>query len=520
MMFRWISTLKFGHVAIICGLSGAVLALSFPNFSLWYLAWIGIVPLIVIVSFFEEKLSFKKTAIAGFVFGFFHFLVGLYWIDIVLEKYGGLPVWLSIPVLILLCGYLAFYGLAFAVGIKVFHKNIIPSWLILPSLWVVLEWIRGKLITGFPWNLLAYSQTDLKWLRQVADITGAYGVSWMIVLTNALIARALIKKRDFSGWIVLLMFMIASWWYGNSVLSSNILCKESGFKVAIVQGNIDQAQKWDEAFRDMTIQTYANLSFDAVRSGNVDLVVWPESAMPFVYGFIPDLTMRVDGIIDQLEVPVLFGTIGMTGMTKDARFLNKAYLVEPGGSISGDYAKEHLVPFGEYVPLQKILFFVHKLVPTAGDFVPGRSSGVISWRGESIGMLICYEVIFPELARKRVLNGATLFVNISNDAWFGKSSAPYQHLESARWRAIETKRAIVRATNTGVSAFIDPFGDISSSLGLFKAGTLVDSVKTCTGKTFYVRYGDVFVLLCALIILAATLYFINERLKKQRGNGL
>lgn len=513
----WLKRPAFRHLVIVSGFSGVLLALSFPNFSFWFLAWVSIAPFIVAVSLAMDRLNVKKIALIGFVFGFLHSLVGLYWIEIVLEKYGGLPAWTSIPVLFLLCGYLALYGVAFALAIRAFHDAKIPYWLVLPSLWVLLEWLRGKLITGFPWNLLAYSQTDLKWLRQIADVTGAYGVSWIVVLANTLIARVLMGKRDIPGWIAFLGLLTFTWWYGNAVMSQDIHCKDSELRVAIVQGNIDQAQKWDEAFRETTIQTYENLSFGAVQAGKLDLIVWPESAMPFVYGFLPDLTMRIDGIINELEVPVLFGAIGVTGTGKDARFLNKAYLIEPDGIIVGDYAKEHLVPFGEYVPLQPILFFVHKLVPTAGDFVPGRSSGVISWRGESIGMLICYEAVFPELARKRVLHGATLIVNISNDAWFGKSSAPYQHLESARWRAVETKRPVIRSTNTGISAFIDHFGNVRSSTGLFKAETLVDSVKPCTGKTFYVRYGDVFVLLCALIILVTSLYCISDRLKKRGG---
>lgn len=457
----------------------------------------------------KDMLTLKQTLCLGFAFGFFHFLVGLYWINIVLEKYGGLPIWISIPVLILLCGYLALYGVAFSIGLKFFPDNrAFPLWLFLPSLWVVLEWLRGKLLTGFPWNLLAYSQGDIIWLRQIADVTGAYGVSWLVVLANVLLARAFMRRKDFIGWLCLAVALLSTFWYGNKTLSSDFYCsKRDGFNVAIVQGNIDQAQKWDEAFRDSTIDIYRQLSLKASQSNkSLDLIVWPESAMPFFYGFVPNLTLRVDTIIQDVGVPVLFGSIGITGFGKDARFLNKAYLVEPGGFIVGDYAKEHLVPFGEYVPLQPFLFFVHKLVPTAGDFVPGQSPGVISWKNEALGMLICYEAIFPELARSRVLNGASLIVNISNDAWFGRSSAPYQHLEIARWRAVETRRPIIRSTNTGISAFIDPLGNIVSTLNLFEAGTLIGFVKPCLAQTFYVRHGDLFVVFCALIILLASLY--------------
>ena len=507
---------SLGILLFLCALSGVLLALSFPKISLCFLAWVSMVPFLWAMFYLQKTLSFKQTLCLGFTFGFFHFLVGLYWIDIVLEKYGGLPVWTSIPVLILLCGYLALYGVAFALGVRFLpDSSLFPSWLSLPSLWVVLEWLRGKLVTGFPWNLMAYSQGDVGWLRQIADITGAYGVSWLIVLVNVLIARAFIRRKDIIGWLCLVVALSASFWYGSKTLSSNFSCRDTDLKVAIIQGNIDQAQKWDEAFRDATIEIYHQLSLEAARSYKLDLIVWPESAMPFFYGFSPDLTVRVDSILDEANVPVLFGSIGIAGFGKDAKSLNKAYLVKPGGFIIGDYSKEHLVPFGEYVPLQPFLFFVHKLVPTAGDFVPGQSSGVISWENEAIGMLICYEAIFPELARNRVLNGASMIVNISNDAWFGKSSAPYQHLEIARWRAVETRRPMVRSTNTGISAFIDPFGNIVSTLGLFQSGVLVGSVKPCSAQTFYVRYGDVFVAFCALIMLLASLYSLAKvKIKK------
>ncbi|MCX7823370.1 MAG: apolipoprotein N-acyltransferase [Syntrophobacterales bacterium] len=502
---------------LICALSGALLSLSFTPLSLWLFAWFAFVPLIRYVR--REDLSIRNTILLGFSFGFFHALTSLYWIDIVLEKYGGLPSWASIPVLILLCGYIALYSVAFGVGIRVFKEGaLLPFWLFVPSFWVVLEWLRGQLLTGFPWNLLAYSQTELRLLRQVADITGAYGVSWIVMFSNSLIVRLSEAKQDRFGWGFFILLLGLSMGYGNSTIATNPSCSNKNtLRVAIVQGNIDQAQKWDEAFRNRTVDLYESLSLQAVHSpGGADLIVWPESAMPFFYGFIPDLTARVNGIINNLKIPILFGSVGLTAPEPNAKILNKAYLVAPGTFTIGDYAKEHLVPFGEYVPLQPILFFVHKLVPTAGDFVPGRSLGVIPFKGESIGMLICYEVIFPELVRKRVLNGASFIVNISNDAWFGKSSAPYQHLESARWRAIETRRPIVRSTNTGISAFIDPLGNIVSSLGLFQSGFLMGSISPCHGKTFYVEYGDLFVLFCALIILLASLYFIGDRFGRRR----
>lgn len=508
----------FRRSVIVCALSGALLSLSFPPVSIWLFAWIAFVPFIRSIRSTGKNLSFKKTALVGFSFGFFHALTGLYWIDIVLEKYGGLPVWASIPILVLLCSYIALYSVAFSIGVRMFkEERFLPEWIFIPSLWVCLEWLRGQLLTGFPWNLLAYSQTELKWLRQIADITGSYGISWIVMLANVLIARITEAKQDRIGWALFIVILLASLWYGNSILSSGVSCSSGNeLKVAIIQGNIDQAQKWDEAFRNKTIEIYETLSLQAIGSGkSVDLIVWPESAMPFFYGFMPDLTAKVNEIIDKAGIPVFFGTVGLTGIEKDAKILNKAYLVEPGGLLAGDYAKEHLVPFGEYVPLKSLLFFVHKLVPTAGDFVPGDSPGVIFFKGESLGVLICYEVIFPELVRKRVLHGASIIINISNDAWFGKSSAPYQHLESAIWRAIETRRPIIRSTNTGISAFIDPFGNINSSLGLFQAGYLVGSVKPCSGITFYVRHGDLFVLLCGLIILCASLYLMGNRVSRK-----
>ncbi len=479
--------------------AGLILALSFPKFSLWFLGWISLALPLWLVTRYDIKKAFKL----GFFFGLSFFIASLYWIDIVLRKYGGLPFWLSTPVLLLLGCYLSLYSALFFGGYY-FLKDFLP-WLVVPSLWVLLEWLRGLLLTGFPWNLLAHSQGEIRWLCQIADITGAYGVSWIVLMANVLIAKLFSRKVYIGGWIFFIIILISSFLYGKSRLEG-----VPGFQpltIGIIQGNIDQSQKWDIAFRNYTIDTYKNLSEEAVNSKkDVVLLVWPETAMPFFYGIEAEPTEMLDQIVKKLGVDILFGAPSVTFSEKERFFLNSAYLISGKGFVLGDYAKEHLVPFGEYVPLKKLLFFVNKLVPAAGDFVPGKSSGVITWQDQRIGMLICYEAIFPELSRRRVLAGATFLVNISNDAWFGESNAPYQHLEISRWRAIETRKPLVRATNTGISAFIDPTGKIEKSLGIFQKGFIIHQIFPNTLQTFYVKWGDLFVLLCGLIVAIAVVY--------------
>jgi len=266
---------------------------------------------------------------------------------------------------------------------------------------------------------------------------------------------------------------------------------EGTTSVLIAQGNIDQSLKWDDNYRLGTINRYAALTQNGLRQGPADLVVWPETALPFYFQEPSTLSVNVKQAIREAATPLLTGTPAYTFDATKQTFLqhNRAVLLDGAARTLGRYDKEHLVPFGEYVPLDKLLPFVKKLAQGAGDFVPGLALEPLATGPLKLGVLICYETIFPELANARVAAGANILVNISNDAWFGRSSSPFQHLQMSVLRAVEQRRTLVRCTNTGISAFIGPRGRILQSGGLFVSGSYRhDALPLVTSTTFFHRH--------------------------------
>lgn len=507
---------------LICILGGILFTLSFPPYGHAWIGWCALIPLFYVCTC--RDLSIGQIFKSCLLFGLAHRITSLYWIDYVLQAYGQLPLVCSAPLCIALCAYLALYPTVFGLWVRVFYNHQ-HRHLLLPSAWVVLEWLQTKALTGFPWNLLGYSQGPITWILQSADIWGVYGVSWIIVLANVIGTDVIRRRISLSGCILLVAILGGIFVYGHHCLQAytDHLKAHSDYKyvkIAIIQGNIDQAHKWDERFRKDTVEKYLTLSRQALlHNKETHLIVWPETAMPFFFGLDAELSHIIQEFAKEVKVAIIFGSPGIT-MTEEGKeegFLNKAYLIGTDGQVIDEYSKEHLVPFGEYVPLKNVLFFVKRLVPAAGDFVPGKTSGVITYGNVHYGMLICYEAIFPELSRKRVLNGADILVNISNDAWFGNTSAPHQHLEMARWRAVETRRPMVRATNTGISTIFDSLGNIKSSLGLFVDGYLHRKVYSSSDKiTIYVRFGNWFIALCGLTLLIKLVYVVRQEYRRKR----
>jgi apolipoprotein N-acyltransferase len=269
-----------------------------------------------------------------------------------------------------------------------------------------------------------------------------------------------------------------------------------------VQGNIPQAVKWDAAFRAQTFEIYGQLTRAAAPGSR--LIVWPEAAVPAYLRFEPGAMTWLTDLAASVRVPLLVGAPDAEPDGRRARYLNSAFLVDAAG-LRGRYDKMHLVPFGEYVPLKRLLFFVEAIAAEIGDFTPGREATLFQLEGTPFGTVICYEVIFPDLFRRFVGGGASFMTNITNDAWFGDSGGPLQHLQMVPLRAVENRVAIVRAANTGVSALVLPSGAIQSTLPLGARGTLRADVPLRQGETFYTRFGDVFALACAALTGAALL---------------
>jgi len=481
----------------LSALSGILLTLGFPKFNFSFVAWVALIPLFVAL----QNKNHKQALILGFICGLAHYLTTLYWIRYVVYYYGGLPLILAVLILLLLCCYLAIYPTLFALAVhRLEHRRWL--WVLgLPAIWVTLEWIRAHLLTGFPWASLGYTQTPYTRLIQIADVTGVYGVSWLVVLGNACI-MAFCRWRSRLSLGIAFLCLAATVFYGSWRVGmiENLQHKVAPWTVAVVQGNIDQAHKWDPLYQQETLSRYRQLSSEALKHDpKPSLIVWPETAVPFFYGLEKPLTGQLNAMIAQLGVPVLFGSPSAKMIGGKPRLLNSAYLVNPDGRIVADYSKQHLVPFGEYVPYQSVLFFVHKLVQAAGNFAAGNDSSPMKIDGQKIGMLICYEAIFPYLARLAVKDGANCFVNITNDAWFGQSSAPYQHKEMAAWRAVEFRVPLIRCANTGISSIFDAAGKSLGAIPLGEKGYLIANVQPLHVMTFYAKWGDLFAWICVLI---------------------
>jgi apolipoprotein N-acyltransferase len=282
----------------------------------------------------------------------------------------------------------------------------------------------------------------------------------------------------------------------------------------IVQGNIDQSVKWDPAYQEETMASYINLTRTALdfRPG---LIVWPETALPFFFQDNVNFSPRVLSLAMESDAPLIFGSPAYKMVSGITRYYNRAYLLTPDDQPIKYYDKVHLVPFGEYVPFGSFLSFVSRLVPAAGDFDVGDKVTPLKHEGLSAGILICFEVIFPELARAHARKGANILVNLTNDAWFGMTSAPYQHLSMAVFRSVENRLPIIRAANTGFSAFISPRGEILAQSDLFTKAVLKAPVDISESTlTFYARYGDLF----AILLLFMSLIKIFYCMWRRRGN--
>jgi len=475
-------------------LSAILLVLSQPPISLFPLAYVALTPLLLSL----EKGKHRQNFLVGFATGIMAYTGLVYWVVVAMNTYGGISIPLAILILALLVLYLALYvGLVTWLGpwLEAFLK--VPLYLSVPLLWVLTEYWRGWFLTGFPWSYVAHSQHNFITMIQIASVTGTYFISFLIVAINILIFYVLSRKRVpllFALFVV--MAVIASLLFGYTRLKDRA---EGTLKTAIIQGNILQDVKWDEAFKLRTMDIYSQLTLKEARS--VDLVIWPETAMPFVFDGDPAKTV-ITALPEMLSTHLLLGTLFRDGQ---GRFYNSAYIFGKKGQLVGRYDKVHLVPFGEFTPLRDYFPFLEKISVATGDFFSGSGHDPIATELGKVGLLICYEGTFPYITVDTARRGAQVLVNITNDAWFGRSSAPFQHLAFYTFRAIETDRFVLRAANTGVSAIIDPRGRIIARTNIFERTVLKGTFAMRDGQTFYVRHGDYFVVLCVAMMVGLIL---------------
>ncbi|MEJ2684780.1 MAG: apolipoprotein N-acyltransferase [Candidatus Sulfobium sp.] len=487
-------------------ISGILVVLSFPVFDLYPLAWIAFVPLLVSLWGKSGRQAFAR----GYVFGLVYFFGTLYWIYHSIDFYGGVSFPASISIVLLLCAYLSLYPALFSGIFSVLVKKTrLPALLIAPVIWVALEFVRSYALTGFPWSSIGYSQYKFLHMIQISDITGIYGVSFLVLAVNgAIVDLFLLRKRvqdmplfpassTYAGLLILVGVLAGAFVYGSWRLGQ----KREGHvvKVSVVQGDIEQDKKWDPAYQNQVLDTYFTLSRKAAES-SPQLIVWPETALPFFFGFDEANTAKLIDFEKSLGSDLLFGTVLVKEHTEGKVLLaNSAVLLDKEGKTVYQYDKIHMVPFGEYVPLKSILFFVNKLVAGIGDYIPGKEYVKAKTDFGSFATLICYEVIFPGLVRKFYTDGGDFIVNITNDAWFGDTAGPHQHFSMAVFRAIENRKPLIRAANTGISGFIDSSGRILSRTPVFRRLVLTENVRTDGTMTFYTRYGDLFSYLCMVL---------------------
>ena len=498
-------------------LSGILLILSFPNFDLEFLAWFALVPLF----FSIEKKGLYYSFKVGFLTGLISFLGILYWIIVAVHTYGNVPLILSGLILLLLVVYLSLFIGAFTFLTRLIQmRSGIQTIFLTPIIWVALEYLRSFFLSGFPWANLGHSQYLNLPFIQMADITGVYGLSFVILLVNAALfwvfhqwAKKIFPFREVAiTALILLGFLIYG--YGKMNAVDRQMIQNPSLKIGLIQGNIDQSIKWDESFQKETLKIYEKLS-SRVAEGKPDLIIWPETATPFFFQDAKEYQPFILDIPKKTNAFLLFGTPSYKIEKGKINHYNSAYLISTSGELNGRYDKIHLVPFGEYVPMQNLLFFIGSLGEGIGDFKSGKEIFNFPLPQGKFGVLICFEIIFPDLCRKFVKDGADFLVTITNDAWFGRTSAPYQHFSIATFRAIENRVFIARAANTGISGFIDPKGRILKQGGIFTEEAMNGTIRLSSEKTFYTLYGDVFAWICSALSLLLLAYsFIQNRRKK------
>jgi apolipoprotein N-acyltransferase len=380
-------------------------------------------------------------------------------------------------------------------------------------------------LSGFPWALLGYSQYRQVVLMQVADLTGVYGLSFLVVLGNVACTQLIRTWRVArTGWspiaqpavIAMLLLTAATAGYGVWRLAAVEASLEPAWRVGLIQGNIPQELKWSPSMRHATLERYERLTRQAAGEG-AELIIWPEASAPFVFDEEPDYQRAIRALAASTGRPLLFGSPAIAARDGAPTLLNSAYLLNPDGTTQARYDKLHLVPFGEYVPLGPLLGFVDKLVVGIGDFAAGRGPVLMEAAGRPLGVAICFEIIFPELVRQLPRHGARVIATITNDAWFGRSAAPLQHFSMAVFRAVEHRTPVVRAANTGISGVIAATGRIERMSGLFVEAALVGPVALSPIRTLYTRVGDTFAVACGILVAVFLVMGVRRRAIAKNG---
>lgn len=464
--------------------SAGLLVLSFPNFNFSFLIWIGLIPLLF---FFDEKKPWGAF-LWGWLTGYLFFLGTHYWL-----------IHVTLPGMLLVNLYLGIYFGLFGLG-YVFFKNFplkYKIWL-LPSLWVVLEFTRDRLFTGFGWVCLGHSQYQVLPIIQIADITGVFGVSFLIVMVNVLI-KDFIENRKV-GSVPTFLVVGGVLVYGMVQLAQySIVSGRNDQRITVIQPNIAQSRKWDPSSWPGIQKKILKLTELALEE-KPDVLVWPETSFPGFTWQSPERYEDIKNFVARNRVPLLLGTVTV----RNGNYYNSAILLSEKGQEVSRYDKMHLVPFGEFLPLRPLLNFIENFVPIE-DFGRGKELKVFP---QGFSVAICFEDTVAPVVRALTMAGAGYLINITNDGWFKDTNEPFLHLQASIFQAVANRRAIVRAANTGVSGFIDANGAVSvfkakDGRSVMREGLFTGPIAPNLRISFYTRFGDVFAYLCFLIVAVA-----------------
>ena len=481
-------------------LSGLFLSLSFSSFNLWLFAWCGFIPLFIAL----ENKSLRQTFLIAYLCGVVFWSLTIYWL-IHVTLLGQIILVLYLAIYFGLFGCVIYFSRSGSISYRLFF---------LPVNWVLLEYLRSYLFTGFPWALVGLSQYKNLPVIQIADITGAWGVSFLVVLVNAAFYLALRKQSRVKVFLICAIILCLSLIYGFYKLSYKpvFLGREKSLKISVVQGNIPQHLKWNKQAVNFILNNYKELTLAAAAKDKPDLIIWPEASVPGLLGQDDAEFFQVFSLAGQLDTNLLVGAVSYLNQN----YCNSALLINQQGALAATYSKLHLVPFGEYIPLKNIFPFLETIAPI-GDIQPGREYTIFRQPAD-FGVLICFEDLFPELSREFVKRGAKFLVNITNDAWYKEGSAPFQHFAASVFRSVENRVYLARSANTGISGFIDPAGRIlgvvqnNQGKEIFVQGYNSQSIYLSAGKrTIYNRYGDFFIVFCLLFEASAVVIILKNR---------
>jgi apolipoprotein N-acyltransferase len=471
------------HAAILLP-AAFVMALAFPRTDWSLTPWFALAPLLAIATARTPRTAFFWGWASGTLF----FAVLLRWLQHTFQVYSAIPWPIVYGPVLLLAAYCGFWTGAVAWAVSRLTARRSPAWALVlaPVFWVAAEWIRGHLFGGFPWGTLGYSQYLHVQVIQVAELSGVHTVSFVLLVVNAALAGCVVLRwrQAVAALGIAAVMLAATLGFGTLRLAEPIPAPVG--RVSVIQPSIEQPLKWEPRHTRETLGIYFALLKRAIEQ-QPDLIVWPETAAPTVLRRDPVMFGQFQAAAATSGIPLLMGTIDEVG--DPPRYRNSAFLIT-GKGLAGRYDKIHLVPFGEFVPLSGVLGFVRGWAQFIAELEAGTHAVVFKSRPAPFGVVICYEGIFPDLFRQFMRGGAELMVNMTNDGWFGRTSGPEQHLSMYSLRAVEHRVGIVRAANTGVSAFIAPNGLIVRRMHLFERGVMTDGVPARGRRTLFTRVGD------------------------------